>query len=235
MAGTRLPVEQLVRHLLGGATADPLDDELTEWIRGSGRFRAFVETNRDKVRKKLRGATDADSRRDVRTELRVAQLLLRERRVELAFEAYGSVNGGPDFTVTFRGQRPFNLEVTRLHRVPDATHGAPLLAKLRQLPPSMPNAVLIAFDGKPGETFDVAATTQALRSRADAKDEAFFASRGFDGTRGFYRRYLRLGTVLVWRGGAHGDDRITSWSNRSARIAVPEQALRATLACLRDG
>jgi hypothetical protein len=79
----------------------------------------------------------------------------------------------------------------------------------------------------------VAAATRALRHRADAKDEAFFVSRGFEGTRGFYDRYLRLGAVVVWCEAAIGDARVAPWSNRSARIQVPERAMRASILCLR--
>jgi len=168
-----------------------------------------------------------------RVELRVARLLLADRRVELAFEAYGSGRVGPDFTVAFRGERSFNLEVTRQRGVPRATgHGAPLLAKLRQLPPSAPNVVLVAIEGDTAAALDVAALTLALRSRADAKDETFFSARGFEGTRGFYERYLRLGAVLVWCEAAAGAARVGLWINRSARIAVPERAARACLQCL---
>ena len=153
--------------------------ELLEWLAGSPRFRAFAEAHRDKIRKKFRGATDAESLRDVRAELQTARLLLADRRIELAFEAYGSGKGGPDFTVTFRGARSFNLEVTRPHRVPDAGGlGGALLAKLRQLPPSAANAILFAIDGDSAEALDVDAAARALRSRADAKDEAFFTTRG---------------------------------------------------------
>ena len=78
-------------------------------------------------------------------ELAGAHRLLGDRRIELAFEAYGSGKPGPDFTVTYRERRSFNLEVTRPHRSPDAaSYAGPLLAKLRQLPPSAPNAVLLA-------------------------------------------------------------------------------------------
>ena len=199
--------------------------ELLEWLAGSARFRAFAEAHRDKIRKKFRGATDAESLRDVRAELQTARLLLADRRIELAFEAYGSGKGGPDFTVTFRGARSFNLEVTRPHRVPDAGGlGGALLAKLRQLPPSAPNAILFAIDGDSAEALDVDAAARALRSRADAKDEAFFTTRGFDGTRGFYERYLRLSAVFVSAEDASGDARATLWFNRSARIAMPEPA-----------
>ena len=103
-------------HLLGGAPSDPMAEELAAWLAGSPRFRAFAEAHRDKIRKKLRGAADAEARRDVRAELRTAHLLLADRRIELAFEAYRSGKAGPDFTASFRGGRSFNLEVTRVRR-----------------------------------------------------------------------------------------------------------------------
>jgi hypothetical protein len=227
-------VERLARHLYDGDPEEPMARELLEWLAGSARFRAFAEANRDKIRKKLRGATGAEVLRDARAELQTARLLLADRRIELAFEAYGSGKPGPDFTVTFRGARSFNLEVTRPHRLPDASGlGAALLAKLRQLPPSAPNAILFAIDGDTAEALDVDAATRTLRSRADAKDEAFFTTRGFDGTRGFYERYLRLGDVFVSAERARGDARATLWFNRSARITMPDQAARACLRCLR--
>ena len=227
-------VERLAHYLFDRVPADPLADEVAGWLAGSNRFRAFSETNRDKIRKKLRGAADVEARRDVRAELRVAHLLLADRRIELAFEAYGATKRGPDFTVTFRGERSFNLEVTRPRRAPDAAgFGGPLLAKIRQLPPSVPNAVLLAVDSGDAGALDVAASARSLRDRADAKDEPYFAARGFKGTREFYERYLRLGCVLVWSEAAIGDARAATWDNRSARIALPERAVRACVLCLR--
>lgn len=229
-------VERLVHHLFDRTPGDPTAEELTGWLAGSGRFRAFAEEHRDKIRKKLRGAADQEAMRDVRAELRAAYLLLADRRIELAFEAYGAGRAGPDFTVTFRGQRAFNLEVTRLRRVPTAVgFGRLLMAKLHQLPPSMPNALLVAIEGDSAVALDVAAASRALRAQADRKDEPFFVSRGFDGTRGFYERYLRLGVVLVWCEGAAGEGRAVKWSNRSARIRLPERAARACLLCLQAG
>ena len=239
MARAKAPataVDRLREALVGGSPADGTTEDIAAWLAGSRRFRAFAEAHRDKIRKKLRGTTDEDARRDVRAELAVAHLLLADRRIELAFEAYGSTKGGPDFTVAFRGERRFNLEVTRLHRAPQAAiHGGPLLTKLRQLPPSVPNAVLVAIEGGSADAFDVAEAIRLLRARADAKDDAFFAARGFDGTRGFNQRYPRLGAVIVWCEGAAGDAQATLWTNRSARIAVPERAARAGLASLRAG
>ena len=117
-----------------------------------------------------------------------------------------------------------------MRRLPDANGvGASLLAKLRQLPPSAPNAVLFAIDGDTAEALDIAAATRVLRARADAKEETFFVSRGFDGSRGFYERFLRLSTVFVWCEGASGEAQASLWTNRSARIALPEPAARASL------
>jgi hypothetical protein len=226
--------ERLAHDLFAGTADDSMADELATWLATSSRFRAFAESHLVKIRKKLRTAVDTDARLDVRAELQVAHLLLADRRIELAFEAYGSTKGGPDFTVAFRGERTFNIEVTRLHRAPDlATYGGPLLAKLRQLPPSIPNVVLIAIEDASSVAFDVAGAARALRARADARDDAFFASRGSETARAFYQRYLRLGAVLLFSEGATGDGRATAWINRSARIAVPERALRACLSCLR--
>lgn len=198
----------MVQELIDGSEGDPMAGEIAGWLADSRRFRAFVEAHRDKIRKKLRGAMDPEARRDVRAELGAAHLLLADRRIELAFEAYGSGKGGPDFTVHFRGERSFNLEVTRLRGEPGAAgYGGQLLAKLRQLPPSVPNAVLIAIEGDSAGEFDADAAMSALRVRATAQDEPFFESRGFKGTRGFYQRYRRLGVVLVWCEGAIGDAR----------------------------
>jgi hypothetical protein len=208
--------------------------ELLGWMAGSARFRVFAEAHRDKIWKKLRRATDGEALRDVRAELQAAHLFLADRRIELAFEAYGSGKAGPDFTATFRRGQRFNLEVTRLRRVAGAaSFGRTLLAKLRQLPPSAPNVLLVAIDGTTAEALDVAAAARVLRSSADAKDESFFTDRGVEGTRGFYERYLRLSAVLVWCEGAAGDARASLWTNRSARIPVPERAARACVECLR--
>lgn len=231
---TATAVDQLAGDLVDGR-ADDIAEELTAWLSGSPRFRSFAELYRAKIRKKLRTAADPEALRDVRAELQVAHLLLADPRIELAFEAYGSGKPGPDLTISYRGRRSFNLEVTRLRRVPDATgFGPPILAKLRQLPPSVPNAVLVAIGGTEAGALDVGAATSALRSRADSKDEPFFSRHGFEGSRGFYEHYLRLGGVLAWSEGAVGDARAALWINRSARIPLPERDIRAVVRTLRE-
>ena len=53
---------------------------MLEWLAGSARFRAFAEVHRDKIRKKLRGATDAEALRDVRETLPRLHDTVHDRR-----------------------------------------------------------------------------------------------------------------------------------------------------------
>src|SRR4029077_20691480 len=80
--------DALVRHVAPGCRP-ALQSELGDWLEDSARFTAFITTHQDKVRKKL-STSDEESRLDVRSELRVAYLILADRRFELAFEAYGA-------------------------------------------------------------------------------------------------------------------------------------------------
>ena len=229
-----MTADQLVGYLVDASpSAHAMRSELHDWMAGSRRYRAFVEAHRDKIRKKLRGAGDAEARRDVRAELRVAHLLLSDRRIELAFEPFGASTGGPDFTVTYRDHRAFNLEVTR--RREGSRSGADagaLLAKLRQLPPSAANVLLIAATDDRVDPLDVPASIADLLARAAAKDDRPFIERGLDGTRGFHQHFLRLGAVVTWFEDRHSKPRAVRWINRSARIPVPEPAAAAVLACL---
>jgi hypothetical protein len=235
-AATSLSVLQLRDYLLDGPPADTQGGELSDWLVSSRRFRAFARDHRDKIRKKLRSATEAEARRDVCTELHVARLLLADSRIDLAFEARGVLKGGPDFVVSFRGERDVNLEVTRLHGgAAGANPGGPLLAKLRQLPPSAPNVLLIAMESQSPDTLDAAAAARSLKMRAESGDEAFFMSRGFGGTREFHQRFLRLGCVITWDEAAAQGTGVATWTNTSARIPVPERVLRACADCLRKG
>lgn len=47
-----------------------------QWLRESRRFRAFAETYRDKIRKKLRHAQDEDTLKDLYYELETAYRLM---------------------------------------------------------------------------------------------------------------------------------------------------------------
>jgi hypothetical protein len=103
---------------------------------------------------------------------------------------------------------------------------------LQQLPPSSPNGVILAIEGDDAREYDVTAAVRTLRMRADTKDEALFSARGFSGTRGFYDRFLRLGSVIVWAEGAVSDARVSAWTNPSARTPLSPKALRAVVNAL---
>jgi hypothetical protein len=235
-----LTVRRLVAYLLdadpgaagAGGTLDPALADCSWWLMASPRFRAFSEENRDKIRKKLRGATSAEARLDVRAELRLAASVLADRRIELAFEAYGAGRRGPDFAATFRAGRPFNIEVTRRHGAGGdrAVEGA-ILGKLRQLPPSAANVLVIALAGTEPAP-DPAPMLRDLRVRADRRDDAFFAAGGVYDAQGFHAGLLRLAAVVTWAEAAGEGARVAGWANPGARVALPDVALRALLAAL---
>ena len=226
-------IHRLADDLVEGRT-DPFAAELERWLRLSRRFRAFADAHRLKIRKKLRTAHDPEARSDVRAELLAAYLLLADRRIEVAFEASGSTAGGPDFTVTYRATARFNVEVTRFRGgAASRTQGAPILGKLRQLPPSIANVLLIAKEPDARDPYDVGAVVRALRARSEARDEDLFAAHGLAGSRALQERLRRLSAVILWSERAAASARATLWSNPSARIALPEHAARACVASLR--
>lgn len=234
----RATLDRLLSYLVGEtqpSAADEVAGDLAEWLSASARFVSFADAHRDKIRKKLRGALDSQARGDVRAELEVAFRLLADRRIELAFEAYGAGRRGPDFTVIFRAVHRFNLEVTRprLDEGGDRDRAgrlsSALLVKLRQLPADTPNAVLVAIDGPVPSQDEVDTAMRSLRQRANRRDDVFFSGRGFADARDFHLHYLRLGALFVAsRRGAGA----RAWSNAEARRQLPDGALTACLGCL---
>ena len=161
MTALRKAEAELLEHILQGVRSPlrtSLQSELVQWLSERRRFAELLSANRDKVRKKLRAATDDASLLDVRAELLVAALVCADRRFELGFEAYGSGKRGPDLSVSFRERQRFDLEVTRLRQtLPDETGmearrlARALLAKLPQLTAGLPNVVVVAAAEGPSE------------------------------------------------------------------------------------
>ena len=228
-------VDRLVSHVLTGGAPVGLADELAGWMSSSRRFRTWVEAHRDKVRKKLRTPADASALRDVRAELAVAFTLLADRHIDLEWEAVGAQRGGPDFGISYRRTQRLNLEVTRLRRRPDAEAIASVVTgKLRQLPPSAANALVLVVDESPGEPNPAHEALRWLRLRGDRRDEAFFATRSLSGSKEFNARWRRLGGVFIWM---ERDNRIPVELaiQPSAHIALPPRAARAILQALAAG
>jgi hypothetical protein len=231
--------DQLVRHV-ALRTRPGLQSELAHWIEHSPRFRAFVTSNQEKVRKKFTTSDDEEHRLDVRAELLVAYLILADRRFELAFEAYGARRLGPDLTVTFRANQRFNLEVTRLRTTSDGATGDSgdtrlanvITGKLRQLPGQSPNALVIAARGLALDEASLVRAARLLKMHTDAKDDSFFARRGLSDARDFYAQYLHLGGIFLLDEATTTPARAIFWPNREARHPLSKEAVAGLMLCL---
>ena len=179
-----------------------LQSELGNWLENSSRFRSFVTDHQDKVRKKL-NTSDEQARQDVRAELRVAYLVLSDRRFQVRFEAYGAGQRGPDLSVTFRENQRFNLEVTRLRATEDADV-VPRIAnviagKLRQLPGDVPNGLVIATNVIPVDEERITEATRLLRTHFASLSARFGSPRSqkFSAEPSLQAHYPRLSGVFV--------------------------------------
>lgn len=191
-----------------------LAPHLTHWMRELPRFADFVETHRNKIRKKIRGIPGSDGFHDLRAELETAYLLLREKRFTLAYEPYGQGTGrGPDFAVTFRTRITFNVEVTRMRiSIRENDEGEQSLfdpqvegrrlaeivgSKLSQMLPSMMNLLVIMADLQTMCELDVGKVMNQLKQRAEQKEPQLFQRHSFRDTSDFFRYYQRLSAVLL--------------------------------------
>src|SRR4051812_39969131 len=177
-----MKISEIVSYIFRGTPAGfgPL---LAGWMTDSPRFQVFVETYRDKIRKKVNGARDEEGRRDLLAELAVAYWLLLDPRFAVEHEPYvASKEPGADFAVTFRTRLRFNLEVKRLRAgAPTAGEGPSslsyrimnaLCAKLRQMPPSVVNLLALVTDDPAGAEPALAAGIRFLAERVAADDAA---------------------------------------------------------------
>jgi hypothetical protein len=126
----------------------------------------------------------------------------------------------------YKTHTPFNVEVKRIRGQAQAGKWADVLCdKLRQMPPSVVNALVIY--GKPeqqGTRLDVAAAMANLRTTAEGKDDAYFTRRGLDGSRDYVRQSQKLSAVLY----RAETGMPASWMNPQARHPLPPE-LRTAL------
>ena len=186
----------------------PLYATLAPWVTEDRRFRAFAHQYRGKIRRKLRNISDEAGFADLKFELEIARWLLQEPRFEVAYETYDVRAGGPDYTVTYRVNTHFNVEVRRI-RTLEAGEGRvhklveTLVDKSRQMPSNAINLLVMSDGGAPGDDLDAAATL--LRGLSERKVEDFFIHRGYKNAADFLRQYRQLsavffksGTGLLW-------------------------------------
>jgi hypothetical protein len=217
-------------HLLSG--------DLMQWMQTSPRFTAFVETYRDKIRKKIRIASAPASALDLRSELWVACSLLTDRRFAVTYEPYASAKRrSPDFAVTYRANLVFNIEVARIRAeengVDRVASGNPvgiqdneerilrvLLDKLEQLLPGMPNLLVILVSQDLAQSIQLARLMQALKTRVEGRDLSFYALSRYTSPAAFYKDFLRLNGMLLSASEAQ------LWVNKQARPGLPDKVLR---------
>jgi hypothetical protein len=208
--------------------------QLSQWMDTSSRFTTFVETYRDKIRKKIRLAREPEKILDLRSELEVAASLLRDRRLVVAYEPYPSTKGrGPDFAVTYRENTVFNIEVARMRVDENQLGGLDLprkeerflrilLYKLGQMQPGMPNLLVIHTRQELARSLDLSRLMQEIKTRAEGKDPSFYEISRYASPAAFYKDFLHLSGILLWA----ASPETQLWVNKQARPALAPEALR---------
>lgn len=212
-------------HLLSGT--------LRQWMEASSRFTTFVETYRDKIRKKIRTTHEPGRALDLQGELEVAYCLLNDRRLEVAYEPYASAKRrAPDFAVTYRANLTFNIEVARIHMEEgegiDLTHKEErilrvLLEKLGQMKPGMPNLLVIHTGEELARSIDLNRLMKEVKTTAEGKDPSFYAGSRYTKPAAFYKDFLHLSGILLWA------TRAQLWVNIQARPSLPKKVLRLVI------
>ena len=202
-------------HLLSGT--------LLQWLEDFSRCTEFVELYRDKVRKKIRVTREPESLLDLRGELEVAYRLLMDRRLNVKYEPFASAKRrGPDFTVTYRANLIFNIEVARI-RVEERKEERILrivLDKLGQMHPGMANLLVIHTREEQARSIDLGRLMQEVKTRAEGKGPSYFDKSRYTSPAAFYKDFLHLSGVLLWSPEAQ------LWVNKQSRPRLPEKVLR---------
>jgi hypothetical protein len=209
-----------------------LREACTGWTAASPRFRMFLAEHANKIARKLRTAQGAEGRRDVLLELYAAHRLLLDRRITLEYERYAADKArGPDFTATFRTRTPFNVEVRRLRGANAGDLGRwvnVLCDKLRQMPPSIANVLLMGHDADLTVPLDVGEAMTRLRALAERKDDEFFARRGLEGAKDYLRQLQRLSAIVLVTGWECADGGAAAlWLNPAAKHPLPHDLKQA--------
>lgn len=197
---------------------------LAAWIKNERRYRAFAERYRGKMRSKLRNATGQEATADLRFEFEVAHWLLQEPRFEVAYETFDARQGGPDYTVSYRVNTRFNVEVRRIRRTGEGEERVRKLVetltdKARQMPPNAVNLLVVSDGSAAGD--DVAAAGTILRGLAERKHEEFFAHRGYKSAADFLKQYRQMSAVLMKA------DSDAVWLNPLAKYPLPKDVALA--------
>ncbi len=231
---------ELIAYLFDGQET-ALSGQLLAWMEASPRFCDFAETYRDKIRKKIRTSLSPESLLDLFAELLAARRLLDDRRLEMRYEPYASLKRrGPDFSLRYRANLLFNLEVTRLRAEEGPAGGENLaqkeervlrivLDKLGQMQAGTPNLLAIHTRAELAGSIRLEGLMLALKQLADSKEGGFYPASGYARPADFYQEFNQLNAVLLWSEEPGGG----LWVNRQARQRLDGQALRLAVGLLR--
>jgi hypothetical protein len=232
---------ELIAFLFDGKSSS-LSNSMTQWLVTSRRFAVFVDTFRDKIRKKIRVTHATESLLDLQLELETAYLLLREKSFSLTYEPDHAkrVVRAPDFAVTYTTSVTFMLEVTRIRgdllekalQSNTPTTLSPLAIrvadticnKLGQLQPKRPNILLIGMDTLGINENDLRAAMLHIQARVQREDSDFLRRHGFRDRAEFFQHYLRLSEILIR--GSNGESPLI-WVNPQAKIPLPSKVRTA--------
>jgi DNA polymerase III gamma/tau subunit len=229
--------DELLTYLFDGKP-HILSQPMTEWLSSSRRFTAFVQTVRDKIRKKIRVTQDPETILDLQLELETAYRLLQERALNLAYEPQLAEKvRSADFAITFTTSLTFMLEVTRLrieNKNPSVTEqmtatspaigerlADTVCSKLGQLLPQGSNVLLVGVDTLGLTENEIRAAMLRTQQRVERMDPAFFQRYRFRDRAEFFSHYQRLSEILVRRTDVHGSAALIAWVNPQARYPLP--------------
>lgn len=213
-----------------------LAEPMGTWLNASRRFAAFVDTFRDKIRKKIRVTQDVETLLDLRLELDTAYRLLQERTLSLVYEPQLAEKvRSPDFAVTFTTSLTFMLEVTRLRTNPkpidDQTSVSNIgdrltdavCSKLGQLTHQQCNIILVGVDALQLTQDDLRATMLRIQQRAERSKPAFFQRYGFRDRANFFNHYQRLSEILIRGTDTQEESSFLTWVNPQGKIPLPSK------------
>ena len=229
-------LDELLNYLFDGHP-HLLAEEMRMWLGSSRRFMAFVESSRDKIRKKLRVTKDPETLYDLRLELETAYLLLQERTLSLEYELpLGKQIRSPDFAVTFTTSLTFMVEVTRMRTVQPSTaaeDGTTLTAsagerladticsKLGQMLPQRSNVLIVGRDSLHLTQSDLQAAMLRVKQRAERNDSAFWQRYHLRDRADFFRHYQRLTEILLRGARVSAEEPAVTWINPQAKHPLP--------------
>ncbi len=225
--------DETLNYILDGKS-HVFASSMEEWLNSSRRFTTFVDSFRDKIRKKIRVTQDPENLLDLRLELETAYLLLREPRLHIVYEPQLSEKvRGPDFAVTFTTSLTFMVEVTRLRAEPGEHKSEPtqsterladaICSKLGQMMPQLSNVLIVGVDAPSVVGGDLRGMMLRVQQRAERSDAIFFQRYGFRDRADFFRHYQRLSEILIRSSNVNTVKPIVTYVNTQAKYPLPSK------------